>query len=93
MRSLILSMLLISGVAVADESQIHLKDGAGKGVVQANCSICHSLDYIQMNSPFLDKAGWETEVAKMMYVMGAPVPDDKAKAMIVDYLAANYGKK
>ena len=45
-----------------------------------------------MNSPFLDRKGWEAEVNKMVKVYGAPMqPDEMAK--IVDYLATNYGKQ
>ena len=43
-----------------------------------------------MNSPFLNAAGWNAEVTKMIKAMGAPIPDDDAKA-IADYLAKNYG--
>jgi hypothetical protein len=43
-----------------------------------------------MNSPFLDAAGWNAQVTKMIKVMGAPIGDVDAKA-IVDYLAKNYG--
>ena len=35
--------------------------------------MCHSLDYIPMNSVFLDRKGWEASVTKMMKVMGAPI--------------------
>jgi uncharacterized protein (DUF1697 family) len=85
-------LLLLSSTALADESQIKLKDGPGKDLVVASCVMCHSLDYIQMNSPFLDRKGWEASVTKMVKVMGAPIqPDDAQK--IVDYLAASYGKK
>jgi len=85
-------MLLASGAVFADESQIQLKSGPGKDSVQAKCSICHSLDEIQINSPFLDKAAWTAEVGKMIHVMGAPI-DDKEKTVIIDYLTANYGVK
>ena len=53
--------------------------------------MCHSLDYIQMNSPFLDRKGWEASVNKMIKVMGAPIAEPDAQD-IVDYLAGNYGK-
>ena len=86
-----LSMLLAASPALADESAVHLKDGAGRQLVEANCVMCHSLDYIQMNSAFLDRKGWEASVNKMIKVMGAPVAENDAKA-IVDYLAAQYGK-
>ena len=76
--------------AAADEAAIQLKPGPGLDKVQGNCGACHSLDYIQMNSPFLNAAGWNAEVAKMMKAFGAPISDADAKA-IADYLAKNYG--
>ena len=76
--------------AAAQESTITLKPGPGLDKVQANCSTCHSLDYIQMNSPFLNAAAWNAEVTKMIKAMGAPIGDDDAK-VIVEYLAKNYG--
>lgn len=91
MNKLLIAGLLICAPALADESKIMLKDGAGKDVVQANCVMCHSLDYIQMNSVFQDRKGWEATVNKMVKAMGAPIaPDDVPK--IVDYLTQNYGK-
>jgi hypothetical protein len=93
MHKLTLILLFASGTALADESRIQLKDGEGKNLVQTQCAICHSLDYIQMNSPFLNRAGWDATVSKMIKVMGAPVRNDQDKAAIVDYLTAHYGKR
>jgi cytochrome c5 len=87
-----LALLLLGplSAARADESALRLKDGPEAVTVRAHCSICHSVDYIQMNAPFMKKAAWEAEVKKMMKVMGAPVPEEEA-ARIVDYLTRNYG--
>lgn len=83
--------LALGGAAKADESSVQLTQADGVERVQAHCAICHSLDYIVMNSPFQDRAGWDKTVAKMVKVMGAPLaPEDVAA--VVDYLAANYGK-
>ena len=79
------------GVALAQERRIALKEGAGLQRVEAGCGTCHSLDYIVMNSPFLDRAGWDGEVRKMVNVFGAPIAAADQQA-IVDYLAQNYGK-
>jgi len=80
-----------SAVALgADESSIQLKEAPDAATVRAYCSMCHSADYIPMNSKFLKRAGWEAEVRKMIKVMGAPIPDEQA-AKIIDYLSANYG--
>ncbi len=81
---------LVTLPAAADEPVVQLKPGPGLDNVQGNCGACHSLDYIQMNSPFLNAAGWNAEVTKMIKAMGAPISDDDAKA-IADYLAKNYG--
>jgi cytochrome c5 len=91
MTRTLLPALLLAGSAFADETQVKLKDGPGKALVEANCVMCHSLDYIQMNSVFLDRKGWEASVTKMIRVMGAPIPGQDVPA-IVDYLVKNYGK-
>jgi sulfite dehydrogenase (cytochrome) subunit B len=80
-----------AGVVVAQERRLELKDGPGRAQVEANCGSCHSLDYVLMNSPFLDRQGWDGSVTKMIKVFGAPISAEDAKA-IVDYLNANYGK-
>lgn len=89
--TLVLAVVLATGVAVAQERRLELKDGPGRALVEANCASCHSLDYVLMNSPFLDRKGWDGSVTKMIKVFGAPISDTDAK-IIVDYLAANYGK-
>ncbi len=82
---------LIARPAAANAEQaIKLKPGPGADKVEANCQACHSLAYIPMNSPFLNAAGWDAEVTKMIKVMGAPIDDADAKA-IKDYLTKNYG--
>jgi hypothetical protein len=53
--------------------------------------MCHSLDYIPMNSVFLDRKGWEASVTKMIKVMGAPIGSEDVPA-IVEYLSRHYGK-
>jgi mono/diheme cytochrome c family protein len=81
---------LASPGAHADETMIRMKDGPEVTTLLANCSGCHSLDYIQMNSKFAKRAGWEAEVKKMVSVMGAPVSEADA-AKLVDYLTREYG--
>ena len=56
----------------------------------SNCAACHSLDYIQMNSPFLSADAWKAEVTKMRKAFGANLNDDTA-AQIAAYLAKQYG--
>ena len=91
--------LLLLGVVLAlpvraiaeDETGIVLTEGLGRDQVQASCSMCHSLDYIVMNSPFQDKAAWEKTVKKMITVFGAPLTPEESAA-IVAYLDRHYGK-
>jgi len=89
--ALILPLALLMGNAFSQESKVALKDGPGKDKAQA-CVACHSLDYIPMNSRFLDKAGWTASVNKMINVFGAPIAKEDVDA-IASYLAENYGKK
>ena len=94
MRALIVaSAIAAAAIAVpafAQEKPIELKRAPGVDKVEANCSGCHSLDYIVMNSPFPSAALWDAEVAKMIKAFGAPIGDADAK-VIADYLKKNYG--
>ena len=76
--------------AAAEERPIALKKAPGLEAVEANCGACHSLDYIQMNSPFPSATLWDAEVTKMIKAFGAPIGEADAKT-IADYLKKNYG--
>jgi sulfite dehydrogenase (cytochrome) subunit B len=89
-RRLIALVLMGAAPALADEQPVVLKEAAGREMVENNCGACHSLDYIVMNSPFLDAAKWRGEVEKMIKVFGAPIDEADAKT-IIEYLATNYG--
>jgi mono/diheme cytochrome c family protein len=84
----VLAAALIASPVVADEKPIELKKAPGLDKVEANCAACHSLDYIQMNSPFPSAAVWDAEVTKMIKAFGAPIEDAEAAA-IKDYLTQN----
>jgi sulfite dehydrogenase (cytochrome) subunit B len=81
---------LMATSAAAEEKSVQLKQGPGLDKVEGNCGGCHSLDYVPMNSPFLNAAGWDAEVAKMINAFGAPIDQADAK-IIADYLKKNYG--
>ena len=72
------------------QENVTLKAGVGRGVVEGYCNTCHSLDYVRINAPFLNRQGWETEVNKMIMAFGAPIGPTDTK-IIVDYLVTNYG--
>ena len=91
MRRCIVLLMFAAVPAMADETALKLKDAPGRELVEKDCVACHSLDYIPMNSPFLDRKGWEGSVTKMIKVMGAPIPEADVPGL-VDYLARNYGK-
>ena len=78
--------------ALAAETPIPLKDSPGRATVENMCGGCHSLDYIRINAPFMNRQTWTAEVNKMVNAFGAPIPQNDANA-IIDYLAANYGDK
>jgi sulfite dehydrogenase (cytochrome) subunit B len=84
------ALALLPAFANAEEKPIKLKQSPGVDLVEAQCGACHSLDYIVMNSPFLDAAKWDAEVAKMINAFGAPIGPADAKA-IADYLKQKYG--
>ena len=93
LRKLLVGMLLmVAGSTFAAEDRFKLKEAPGAAQVQANCVACHSLDYIQLNSRFLDRKGWDATVTKMMKAFGAPVKQADVP-MIVDYLTKEYGKQ
>jgi cytochrome c5 len=78
--------------ALAAETPVALKEAPGRAAVENLCSGCHSLDYIRINAPFMNKQTWTAEVNKMINAFAAPIPQNDAVA-IIDYLAANYGDK
>lgn len=89
-RALGAALCTLAAGTLAQESRVQLIDGPGKDKV-GQCVACHSLDYIQMNAPFLDKAGWTASINKMINAFGAPIAKEDVDA-IATYLAENYGK-
>jgi hypothetical protein len=88
--ALALFLIFVAAQAGAQEEKVVLKDAPGRDKAM-QCLACHSLDYIQMNSRFLDKAGWTASVNKMINAFGAPIAKEDVDA-IATYLAENYGR-
>ena len=65
-----------------------LPAAAGMEAVRANCTECHSADYITSQPRTLkdQRAFWAGEVSKMKKAYGAPIQDQDVPT-IVDYLA------
>ena len=85
----LLALLLVGLAVAAGEESIELQDAPGRDLVVARCSVCHSVDYVQMNARVLDRAGWQKSVRKMIDQFGAPIGEDDANR-IVEYLATHY---
>ena len=65
------------------------KPGAGAEIANAQCLICHSVDYVVMQPP-LGRPLWVATVKKMREKYGAEVPDELVDR-IVNYLSTYYG--
>ena len=103
MRTLITLAALaasVAAIAVAapvryqlPEETVALAPGPNRDLAVANCSACHSADYIGTQPRGLrDPAAlWSMEVTKLRRVYAAPIEDANVKP-IVDYLVAAYGK-
>jgi sulfite dehydrogenase (cytochrome) subunit B len=87
--ALVLGGLFSAAPALAGEETIRLTDAPGHDMVATHCVTCHSLDYITMNAPVLDRAGWEKTIRKMIDRFGAPISDEEVR-QILDYVATNY---
>ncbi|SME90794.1 sulfite dehydrogenase (cytochrome) subunit SorB [Tistlia consotensis] len=98
-RTLLLAALglaLAAGPARAETRSYSLPDetaafrpGPGVEAAEANCSLCHSADYIGTQPPHRGAAFWSAEVQKMIRTYHAPVEQADVQA-IVDYLSRTY---
>lgn len=62
----------------------------GYQLVQRNCVLCHSAEYVASQPPTLPRSYWDATVKKMKKPFGATFPDEDVAAM-VDYLVKTYG--
>src|SRR6266550_2668471 len=65
------------------------KQDAGAEIANAQCLICHSVEYIS-TQPKMQRAFWKAGVQKMQQKYGAPISDAQVEPL-VDYLVKNYG--
>ena len=75
--------------AFADEGSIQLVDGTGGELTAGACVTCHSLDYIPMNAPVMNRGSWDKSVHKMIDKFGAPIKPQDVNT-IVAYLSEHY---
>jgi hypothetical protein len=88
----ILIAALATTGAFAAERPVLLKEAPSRAIVENNCGGCHSLDYIRINAPFMNRQTWTAEVNKMINAFAAPIQKADADT-IVEYLTTNYGEK
>lgn len=90
---LALLLVLLGGLARALAAEpAPLRTAPGRDATEANCSICHTVEYIPMNAPAMDRTGWQKSLQKMRERFGAPLSDADAQT-VLDYLSANYAGK
>jgi hypothetical protein len=82
-------LALHGAAAWADEASIQLIDGPGRELTSGSCVTCHSLDYIPMNAPLMNRGAWDKTVHKMIDKFGAPIRREDVDA-IVTYLGTHY---
>lgn len=70
-----------------------LRPGPNQDVAAANCTGCHSADYIatQPRGEKFKSDFWKAEVTKMINVYGAPI-EEADVPKIVEYLTEAYGE-
>ena len=95
----LITLLLMSAVLSAGAADdwklpaetVKFKPGRGAELAFANCSLCHSADYLS-TQPSLARPAWKATVDKMRLKYGAPITTNNVDAL-VDYLTAAYGPK
>ncbi len=95
MKRLLFSLTAFTAVAVAEDWTLPaekpvFKSGAGAELVQSNCLICHSSEYITTQPP-MTRDQWKASVTKMQQKYGAPLAAEAVEPLL-DYLLASYGK-
>jgi cytochrome c5 len=81
-----LALNLGPGMNLPPAKPVALPDGAGKNLVETECSLCHDLERVAVVKR--DRRAWPVIVADMV-AWGAPATPGEAK-IIADYLATNF---
>ncbi len=91
-----LAFVFFTVIATASVLKIELprettsfKGGDGAPLANAQCLICHSVDYISSQPP-LGRTPWTATVKKMRDKYAAQLTDEQAEALVT-YLVTNYG--
>lgn len=76
----------------ADPVQLRPSPLPGYAKAQADCTVCHSAEYMLYQPPNASRAYWEAMTKRMKAVFKASFSDDDIPA-IVEYLSATYGNQ
>jgi hypothetical protein len=75
-----------------DGVQLTPSPSPGYAKAQANCTMCHSAEYMLYQPPTAARPYWDAMVHRMKAVFKAPVADEDMPE-IVDYLVKTYGNE
>jgi cytochrome c5 len=81
-----LALNLGPGMNLPPAKPVTLPEGAGKHLVETECSVCHDLERVAVVKR--DRGAWPAIIADMV-AWGAPATSGEAKT-IADYLATNF---
>lgn len=90
------SVIFTLGALAADAWKLpmetaKLKPGPNAPLAIANCTLCHSADYLSTQPP-LTRQAWRATVEKMRLKYGAPIATNNVDAL-ADYLSAAYAAR
>ena len=90
--------VLVPSLATGEPLKIELppetgsfKPAAGVEIANAQCLVCHSVEYVTTQPPF-PRTFWAASVKKMREKYDAQIPDAQVEP-VLDYLVENYGVK
>ena len=86
---LILFTAAVAGTTSAQSPPPALPEGPGKELVEAVCTVCHSLERVVAKRA--TKAEWQDKVLEML--QEDPDITQQEREQIVDYLAKNFPPK
>ena len=76
----------------ADTAQLRASPLPGYAKAQADCTVCHSAEYMLYQPPNATRAYWDAMTKRMKTVFKAPFSEEDIPAL-VDYLTATYGNQ
>ena len=86
---LLVAAAMLTAFSAMAETPSWMPPGPGQEETAVSCGVCHTVNYIRMNSRFMKPEVWKGEVDKMRTAFAAPIDDDTAAA-IVAYVGRNF---